>query len=287
MKKMLSYIGVVILSLFSFYYTDKVGEIVRKNDPIMKEIMANKDNYSVEAVNAIIDGNYIVSGINGKEIDIKESYKKMKKYNKYNEDMYVFHEVNPLLSFTNSYDKYVIGGNSNKMEIALVFKIIDSTNLNKVNSILLDKDITATFFIDGNIIEKEVNKILELSSNNNEIENLGYDLKYTKDKLIYTNNMIEAITRIEPRYCYSDYMNNEVLDLCSSNHMYTVKPTISVSNYPFITVKNNVNSGSIIGFNLDNDTLKELPSIITYLKQKGYKLVTLSELLSEKYVEEK
>ena len=71
MKKILSYIGVVILSLFSFYYTDKAGEIVRKNDPIMKEVMANKDSYSVEAVNAIIDGDYIISGINGKEIEFE------------------------------------------------------------------------------------------------------------------------------------------------------------------------------------------------------------------------
>ena len=91
MKKIFSYIGIIVLSIFSFYYTDRAGEIVKKNDPIMKEIMANKDSYNVEAVNAIIDDDSIISGINGKEIDVNESYKKMKRYRKYNSDMYVFH----------------------------------------------------------------------------------------------------------------------------------------------------------------------------------------------------
>ena len=133
----------------------------------------------------------------------------------------------------------MVGGSSNKMEIALVFKVTDLEYMDRVINILLDKNIVGTFFVDGEVIEKNVNKMLELTSNGNELENLGYDSKYDNDKLIYTNNMIEAITRVEPRYCYSDYKNNDVLKLCSNNNMYTIKPTVSVSSYPFVTVRNN------------------------------------------------
>ena len=287
MKKVLSYIGIFVLSLFSFYYTDKASEIVKGKDPIMKNIMSNKDNYLIEPVNALISGDEIVSGINGKSVDVDNSYKKMKHYNIYDEDMYVFKEDNPILSFINSYDKYVVGGNKIKNEIALVFKIVDSNYLDKLNHILLDKNIVGTLFVDGVVLEQYTDKILELISNGNQIENLGYDLNYSKDKIGYTNNMIESLTRKDARYCYTDYKNDDVLDICGKNNMYTIKPTISVSKYPFITVKNNIKSGDIVSFNMDSETIKELPSIISYLKQKGYKLVSLDNLISERYVDEK
>ena len=287
LKKIFSYIGIISLTLFSFYYTDKASEIVKRNDPIMKNILANKDNYLIESVNAVVSDDEVISGLNGKMIDVSTSYRKMKKYNIYDEDMYVFKEVNPLLSFTNSYDKYIVGGNSLKKQVALVFKIVDNNYLDKLNQILLDKNVVGTLFVDGIVLENTTDKILEFISNGNEIENLGYDKIYTDTKFNYTNNMIEALTRIRPKYCYTDYKNSELLDLCSKNNMYTVKPSISVTNYPFITVKNNISSGKIVGFNMNKETLKELPSIISFLKQKGYKLVTLDNLISEKYIDEK
>ena len=287
MKKLLSYIGILVLTLFSFYYTDKASEIVRNNDPIMKNILANKDNYLIESVSATIDDDEVVSGLNGKGIDINTSYRNMKKHNIYDESMYVYKEIDPLLSFTNSYDKYIVGGNPKKNQLALVFKVVNSNYLDELNDIVLNKNVPVTLFVDGTILEENNDKILEFFENGNEIENLGYNSTYSKRKFIYTNNMINAITRLDPKYCYSDYKNSEVLEICSSNNMYTIKPTISVKNYPFSTIKNNVKAGNIISFNIDMETLKELPSIITYLRQKGYKLVILDELISEKYIDEK
>lgn len=287
MKKYISYFGVIALTIFSFYYTDKATELVMKNDKVMKEIVSNKDNYKIDPINAIINNDEIITGLNGKQININKSYQNMKKINAYNDTMLVFEEVNPLITFKDEYDKYIIGGNEIKNEVALVFKVIDTNYIDRINNILLDKNVSATFFADGSIIEDNINVFLELTSNNNEIENLGYNSKYTNDKFNYTNNMIESITRIEPKYCYSDYRNDDILELCSKNKMYTIKPTINATNYPFSTIKNNVSSGNIIGLNINNEVVKELPSIISYLKQKGYKLVTVDELLSEKYIDEK
>lgn len=287
MKKYISYFGVIALTIFSFYYTDKATELVMQNDKIMKEIVSNKDNYKIESVNAIINDDEIISGLNGKQVNITKSYQNMKKLNTYNDNMLVFEEINPLITFKDEYDKYIIGGNPIKNQIALAFKITDTNYLNKINSILLDKNVVATFFVDGSVVEDNISAFLELNSNNNEIENLGYNQKYNSEKFNYTNNLIESITRIEPKYCYTDYRNNDILELCSKNRMYTIKPVINVNSYPFSTIKNNVSSGNIIGLNINSEVVKELPSIISYLKQKGYSLVTVDELLSEKYLEEK
>ena len=237
-KKSISMFGVLVLACFSFYYTDRAIDIVKKNDPIMKKIMEKSKDYYVEPVNASIEYDELKSGINGKKVDINSSYKKMKKINYYNESMLVFDEVIPDLTYLNSYDKYIVGTSNLKNKIALIFKIDDSSYIDKLNDILLDKNSEATFFIDGSIIENNTDKILELVGNGYEIENLGYDGKYTIEMFGWTNNLISSITNKDTKYCYTDYKNSDILDLCSKYHMHTIKPTISVnSNYPFKTVK--------------------------------------------------
>ena len=281
LKKYMSYLGILMFACFSFYYTDRAADIVKRNDPIMKEIMKNKDSYKVKSVNAIINNDEIIPGINGIKVNIDKSYSEMKKYNNYNDSTYVFEEITPTISLMNNYGKYIVKGNSNKNNIALVFKIIDSSYIDKINNILIDKNIVGTFFIDGIIMEDNINSIIELVNNKNEIENLGYDLEYSNDMFDWTNNLISSITKENPRFCYTEYKASEVIDLCKKNNMYTILPTINVSNYPFLSIKNNLENGSIISFSMNNEVIKELPSIISYIKQKGYNLVTLKELISE------
>ncbi len=283
LKKYMSYLGIVVFASFSFFYTDRAVDIIRRNDPIMKEILLNKDNYNVSYVNASILEDEMTPGINGIIVDITESYKNMKKYNNYNENMYVLKEIGPEVSFLKNYDKYIISGNQNKNQVSLIFKITDLDYIDNINRILLDKDVVATFFIDGSILDNATDSIIEIVNNKNEIENLGYDKEYSLDKFFWTNNLIASITKKDPKFCYTDYKVDSILELCSKYNMYTIKPSISVTNYPFMTVKKNLKNGSIISFNLNNETIKELPSIISYIKQKGYNLVLLSDLLSEKY----
>ena len=270
LKKYTSYLGVLVLACFSFYYTDKAVDIVKRNDPIMKSILANSENYYVDPVSALITGDEIIVGMNGKKVNIDKSYQNMKQIDEYNESMLVSDEDVPDISITDSFDKYIVGGNINKNQVALVFKVDDAYYIDTVNNILLDKNVLATFFMDGNVVENHMDQVLELVSNGYEIENLGYDGSYTLDRFGWTNNMISSLTNEDTKFCYTDYKNSSVLDLCSNHKMYTIKPTVSVNNYPFSTVKKELESGSIISFNLNETTLKELPSIISYIQQKGF-----------------
>lgn len=287
LKKYASYLGILVLACFSFYYTDKAVDIVKRNDPIMKSILAHSENYYIDPISALINGDEITVGMNGKKVNIDQSYQNMKKINEYNESMLVFDEVVPDISLTSQLNKYIVGGNTTKNQVALVFKVSDSYYVETVNNILLDKNVLATFFMDGSVVESNMEDVLELVSNGYEIENLGYDGSYTIEKFGWTNNMISSLTNEDTKFCYTDYKSSDILELCSNYKMHTIKPTISVNNYPFTTVKKELESGSIISFNLNEQTLKELPSIISYIKQKGYELVTLNELISENLVEEK
>ena len=287
LKKYISYLGVLVLACFSFYYTDRAADIVKRNDPIMKSILKDSSQYYVDSVSAIINGDEIIPGINGKKINVNRSYQKMKKYNIYDESMYVFSDVIPDISFINNYDKYIISGNTAKKQLSLIFKINDYSYVDELNEILSNKGVVANFFIDGSIIENNIDSVIELSNSGNEIENLGYDGIYSVEKFGWTNNLISSITGVDTKFCYTDYKNSNILDLCSSYRMYTVKPTVVISNYPFAISKKNISNGNIISFNINNELLRELPSIITYIKQKGYDIITLNKLISENLVDEK
>lgn len=287
LKNITKYLGVIVLVLFSFYYTDKSVDIVKRNDPVMKEIIYNSDNFKIESVDAITIGDTIIPGMNGIEVNIDESYKRMKQVNGYYESMLMFSEVIPDESLLEQYDKFIVSGNPFRSDIALLVKVSNITNLEKIYKIFLDKNTLATFFIDGSVIENNMDLIYEMASDGFQLENYGYNDVYSEDNFRWTNNMIFSLTNLEPKFCYSEYRNYEVLDLCSKNKMYTVNPTLNVTNNPFYTVKNNLKEGNIISLNLTEETVKELPTIISYINQKGYNLVTLNEIVSEERSMEK
>ena len=287
LKNIMKYLGVIVLVLFSFYYTDKSVDIVKRNDPVMKEIIYNSDNFKIESVDAITIGDTIIPGMNGIEVNIDESYKRMKQVNGYYESMLMFSEVIPDESLLEQYDKFIVSGNPFRSDIALLVKVSNITNLEKIYKIFLDKNTLATFFIDGSVIENNMDLIYEMASDGFQLENYGYNDVYSEDNFRWTNNMIFSLTNLEPKFCYSEYRNYEVLELCSKNKMYTVNPTLNVTNNPFYTVKNNLKEGNIISLNLTEETVKELPTIISYINQKGYNLVTLNDIVSEERSMEK
>ena len=287
LKNITKYLGVIVLVLFSFYFTDKSVVIVKRNDPVMKEIIYNSDNFKIESVDAITIGDTIIPGMNGIEVNIDESYKRMKQVNGYYESMLMFNEVIPDESLLEQYDKFIVSGNPFRSDIALLVKVSNITNLEKIYKIFLDKNTLATFFIDGSVIENNMDLIYEMASDGFQLENYGYNDVYSEDNFRWTNNMIFSLTNLEPKFCYSEYRNYEVLELCSKNKMYTVNPTLNVTNNPFYTVKNNLKEGNIISLNLTEETVKELPTIISYINQKGYNLVTLNDIVSEERSMEK
>lgn len=286
LKNIYKCIGTLSLLLFSFYYTDRAVDIVKRNDPIMKKIVSVTSNYEIKPISATIDDETIVPGINGIAIDIDKSYEKMKQVNGYYESMLTFTEVVPDTTILNTYDKFIVKGNGTRSEVALLFKVDDVSNLEKIYKILLDKNVTATFFIDGEVIENNTELIYKIASDGYEIENFGYNDAYTKQMFDWTNNLIFSITNINPKFCYSEYNNYDILELCKSSNMYTVKPTVVTTN-PFITIKNSISEGMIYSLDVNNETLKEIATTITYIKQKGYDLVNLNEIILENRTLEK
>lgn len=281
-KPYLTVIGICLLTVFSFYYTNKLIEFSKSKDPIMIEIMKNKDDYNKLSIDALINNNYIIPGSEGLEVDVDKSYTKMKKLGKYNDNLYVYDVVKPTISIKDNYNKFVINGNTTKKEVSLVFKADDLKNIENINKILFNNNVSATFFIDGNIKDDDINILKILDESNNYFGNLGYNKKYSIKTIKYTNALLDRIDDDNHNYCYVEKDDINVLKTCSEVKMYTIKPMVVSNIFPFTYIKQNLENGKIFSLDTNSYTLKQLDLIIKYVRQKGYDFVTLEEILNEK-----
>ena len=121
MKKIFEIIGFLSLMLFTFTYTSKISMVIKENDDLLSQIKEVSTQYKKDPINATIKDNTIVAGVSGSQIDIDESYSKMKKLNQFNSNLFVYEKVKPDISVFNNYDKYIAGGIKN--EVSIIFLV--------------------------------------------------------------------------------------------------------------------------------------------------------------------
>ncbi|MBQ9019378.1 MAG: hypothetical protein IJ097_03635 [Bacilli bacterium] len=280
MNKTIRRLFVILLLMFSFYYTNRIIDFLKEQDPIMKEIKKTKDKYKIKSVNAKIIDNNMIPGKDGKNIDYKKSYNKMKHYGMYNESLTVLKEVKPEISIDDNYDKYIISGNEDSRSVSLVFVVKKEDNIDKILKILEKEKVSGNFFIDGTYLENNVLKLKSME--NHEIEILSYDNSYNKSLFETSISYLENIVNDDVKYCYSEKDNNKLIDLCKKNKLHTIKPTLIIKKNLYMQVKQNLSNGIIVSIDINNYNEKELIPTIDYIIEKGYKIVKLNELLSEK-----
>ncbi len=276
MKKILEYLGLIVLICFSFFYTEKTITIIKENDDLMIEIEKNKENYNYDAINAIIDNDNIIPGVYGKKVNVERSYSNMKKIGLFKESLLIYDIVKPEISIFNNYDKYVISGSNRNKNISIIFAIDDISDLELINKL---PDNKYNYFIDTLLLNNNLNDFKKLAIKN-ELYNYGVDKKYLKDNIIYGNNLINGISNNKSIYCLVEEKNNDILNICANNNMWTIK-TNMISNNIYSYVKKNINNGLIIYLNLNKTNIDEIISGIKFINQKGYKIESLSSLLSE------
>ncbi|MBP3635806.1 MAG: hypothetical protein J6J17_05085 [Bacilli bacterium] len=272
-KKLIKVTSLLVLVGFSFFYTEKVTKIAREKDPIMIKISDMKESNSVSVVKPIINNDEYIAGINGCEINVNESYSKMKSVGEFKEELLVMKEVTNEESVKN---KYIVGGNKVTKNVSIIFLVDDAINDKLINFLSL-KNINANFFVDGQYLEKDLVTVKFVAENNN-IYYLGQNRKYDDDYMLYSNNLISMNGKNESKYCLVNEKNDEILKLCSDYNMNTIKTDFITDNI-YKTVKTNLTNGTIFAF--DTDDIEEVKVSINYILSKGYNIVTLDKLLDE------
>lgn len=274
LKKIFKISAVLLLVGFSFFYTEKVTLIARNSDPIMRAIKKEESNKKVSNVNPVINKDEYIMGINGCEIDVDKSYSKMRSVGEFKEELIVMKETSNDKDLT---DKYVIGGNNKEKKVSLIFivnKDIDSNLTNYIN----DKNLKVNYFIDGKYLEENMITVKFLSENSN-IYYLGENEEYSDENMLYHNNLISMNGSNEPKYCFTSDKDNNTLKLCNDYDMVTIKSDIIKDNI-YKRIKDKLNNGVI--FAIDSDNIDEIKVSINYILSKGYNIISLEDLLSEK-----
>lgn len=282
LKKFFQLLGITTLICFSFFYTEKVGYVVREMDSLMEEIKEKSKTKNVEAIDALIDGNTIIPGKIGKIVDINSSYEKMKRINEYNENMLVLKDVSPKVSIKNNYDKYVISGIKSELEVSIVLLINENTDIDYLRKLARDKNISFNFFVNNIFFERNNDLLTELIKDGHNIGNLSENNDYSTSTYIWMDTILKKIIKQKNNYCYLEEENKEYLDICALNKNYTIKPGIVLKENPAINIQKSLNNGSIISVEANNSVLNEITVMVNYIQSKGYKIVTLNKLLDER-----
>jgi len=258
-------LGILILTGFTFFYTDKVSRIIKDNDPIMTRIDNVKDTLTVSKIDPIIYDDEYITGINGCIVNREESYKKMKSHGEYNENLMVMKED----IVEDEYNKYIIGGPKQNRKVSIILTNYDS----KINNFIKENNIEINYFVDGSNIKKDIGILIELQGR---IYNYGRDKKYTDKYIIYDNSLIKSNFNNESNYCLVTEKDNNLLDVCSKYKMKTIK-TYEIKDNILNYTKENLSNGKI--FLINSNDYEEIKYSINYILSKGYKIVYLDELL--------
>lgn len=270
MKKKLQIIGVLLFAGFSFYYTYRVSNIIRNNDPIMNEIKNKEKDIFVSKIESIVFNDEYLPGVNGCVIDEKNSYDKMKKIGHYNEELLVMKED----EVKEENNKFIIGGNKEKRNISIILL----ENSEAINMFALKNNIKLNYFLDSEYLSEQAPKLIDINKIIN-IYNYGRNKSYDSKYIIYDNAIINNNFSNESKYCLVTNKDKQILDLCTAYGMNTlnVQP---IKEDILSTVKKELTNGKI--FLIDSNNFEEIKMSIKYILSKGYNIVHLDELLSTK-----
>ncbi len=279
LKSIIKYMGLFVLIVFSFFYSDRVASVISSKDSLMIKLNDIKSNYEVKATDGIISGNTFIPGISGRAVNVDKSYKKMKEYGSFSDELIVYDYVKPINSLVDNVDKYIIHGNYSKKMVSLLFVVDSSNYLDKLESVISGKDVVLNYFVTFDFLMNNSTYISSLK--NVEVYNYGDNGSYSPDNLIFANNLITRITSNEAIYCLSNGFNESVISLCSKNNLYTVVPSVVISSNFYSSIKKGIDNGSIVLVKLNNNNIMELSIVVDYIRGKGLEIVGLSNLLSE------
>ena len=279
MKKVFQMIGLISLTCFSFFVTEQTAIVVSDMDEIMIEIKNKKDDYKYDSIDAIIDKNTIIPGINKREVNVNKSYKIMKTNGYFNDKLFVYDYEKPKISLTDNIDKYIIKGNPSKRMVSLIFKVEQDEDITVIVNILNNYNVKSTFFVNYNWFSNNNTLVEELIKNNHIVAPLMED--YTSSDFEWMDMVLKKINKQSVGFCYNENENKTNLEQCVLKNNYTIKPIVISENTPLVDIKEKLESGSILSLKVNSQVRKELSTIIIHIKSKGYKLSNLKENVLE------
>jgi len=247
---------IIFLTVFSFYYTDKVIELSNHNNIILASIDEYASLNDTKCIEGSINEDGIILGLSGLVVDKNKSYSNMKGIG-FKSELLEYKENKCILNKIDNLDKYIISGNKVNKNISLV---IDVENKKYYKQMI---DVLESYNLKGNLLT------------NKYIEDYNYNVLFKGNE----EELKKFKKNYEEFYCVktSDY---EIIDICKSEKINSIKVVNYIEDNLLINTKKILSNGTIIFIKETNSNLKELSSTIKYIQSRGFKIVDINELLT-------
>jgi peptidoglycan-N-acetylglucosamine deacetylase len=304
----ISFIAVVAVNNpWSNMYVSTIKEeaitVGKQNDSLYTEIENYASKHLIPASDAKIDPVWKATpGYNGLEVDINESYKKMKKKGIFNESMLVYQQIKPKVHLQDLPPSAIYRGNPDKPMVSLLINVAwGNEYLPSMLATLKKHNVSATFFLEGRWVKENPELAKMITESGHEVGNHSYthpDMKNLsaaaiKDQIEKTNKVIEATTGVNcvwlapPSGSYRD----EVVQIADTLGLGTIMWSVDTIDWQKPTpetivnrVLTKVHPGAFILMHPTDSSSKALEQLIQKIKQKKLHFGTVSETLSEERV---
>ncbi len=206
--------------------------------------------------------------------------------------------INNLCSTFQTYEQPIDKVKINDKKVSITIDVAwGSENIESILDVLDKYNAKATFFLVGSWIDNNEDLVKEIHKRGHEIGNhsnthisfLDISDEEIKDEIIKTSSKIEDLTNQKVDLFRPPFgkINKETVDICKELNYHTIKWDVDSGDWKNIghnhvleRISKNTSSGSIILFHANvSDISVHLEESLKYLQDKGYSMVSVSELI--------
>lgn len=275
----------------------------KQEDPLYQSIVKNASTYEIPPSNAKIDRVWkAIPGYNGITVDIEASYRNMKKIGTFNEKKLVYIQTEPTVHLNELTPSPIYRGHPDKPMVSFIINVAwGNEYLPEMLAALKKHQVKASFFLEGRWVKNNPELAKMIVSAGHEVGNHSYthpDMKrisaaQTREQLVKTNEVIEAATGKKsiwfapPSGSYRD----ETVTIAAELKMKTVMWTVDTIDWQkpspdqlINRVTSKISNGSMVLMHPTESSAKSLDTLITLIEEKGLKIGTVSDLMSEERI---
>jgi probable sporulation protein (polysaccharide deacetylase family) len=275
----------------------------KQEDPLYQSIVKNASTYEIPPSNAKIDRVWkAIPGYNGLSVDINASYKNMKKFGIFNEKKLIYKQTEPSVHLKDLTPSPIYRGHPDKPMVSFIINVAwGNEYLPDILASLKKHQVKASFFLEGRWVKNNPELAKMIVSAGQEVGNHSYthpDMKrltaaQTREQLLKTNEVIEAATGKKsiwfapPSGSYRD----ETVKIAAEYKMKTVMWTVDTIDWQKPTpdqlinrVISKIDNGSMVLMHPTESTAKSLDRLITLIEEKGLRIGSVSDLMSEERI---
>ncbi|PIC78020.1 hypothetical protein CSV74_00395 [Sporosarcina sp. P19] len=273
-------------------------------DRLTTELESFSKAHHIPAVDAKVDRVWkAIPGYNGLEVDLEASYKKMKATGKLDESKVVYKETSPSVHLKDVGPHPIFKGNPDKPMVSFLINVAwGNEYIPEILDVLKKHKTKASFFFDGSWVSKNPDLAKLIYNDGHEIGNHAYshpDLQQkseaeTMEELKMTNEVIIKTLGISSPKWFgppSGSFNQQTVETASQLGMHTVLWTVDTVDWKkpathemVNRVVSKVENGSMVLMHPTKPVAEGMEDMITQITEKGFRLGTVSELMSEKRV---